>query len=221
MGYASINYGLSPRPGDPSDEKSRNVRHPRHLQDVVTALRWLGEKHKVGVPGGWKYIIMGHSCGATMLFQLAMGVLNGDDGGDSGFGMGVERPVALVGLEGLYDLALLVRNHADEKFYRDFVESAFPGGERVWRGVSPVSGEKERLWEGVRSVVLGMSAEDELVEWEQVEVMRKVIDPGGNMEREGRFRLLGLDGRHDEVWEKGIGVVRALEVALGMVFGKE
>jgi hypothetical protein len=33
--------------------------------------------------------------------------------------------------------------------------------------------------------------------------------------------LVRLEGRPDEGGEKGIGVVKALEVALGMVFGKE
>lgn len=219
-GYASINYGLSPRPGDPSNEESRNVRHPRHLLDVVKALHWLGREYDVGTETGWMYILMGHSCGATIAFQLAIGLLK-EDGGESGFGKGVERPIGLVGLEGLYDLPLLVKNHNDEEFYREFVESAFPGGERVWRDVSPVSADRDRFWEDVRVVILGMSREDELVEWEQVEVMRRAVDPIRGRESKGKLKLLELDGRHDEAWEKGMGVLRALEAALRLMFGKE
>lgn len=220
VGCASVNYGLSPRPGEGSGEKSRSLRHPEHLQDVVKALEWLREEYGVGSEdGGWDYMLVGHSCGATMTFQLAMGLITPElGGGERGFGNGVKKPFALVGLEGLYDLQLLVRNHEDEKFYRGFVSSVFGDDESVWKAVSPVSRILDRVWKDARAVVLGMSREDELVEWEQVEVMREHLDPRGEKEKEMKLSLVSLEGRHDEIWGRGFGVVRTLDASLQLLY---
>jgi acetyl esterase/lipase len=218
-GFASINYGLSPKHGDASDDPARQKRHPDHLQDVIKAMDWLRREYDVGVDkgkGGWDYIVMGHSCGATILFQLVMGLIS--EGGESGFGKEIEKPVALVGLEGLYDLPLLVRNHQHEPYYRAFVESAFGENEEFWREVSPVNGVERYVLEGVRTIVLGMSKEDELVEYEQVQVMNhKLQDLSQSDERQ--FRFVELSGGHDECWSQGVGIIKALAVTIEALFG--
>ena len=221
VGFASINYGLSPKPGDASDDPARQKRHPDHLQDVIKALDWLRREYDVGAykrKEGWEYIVMGHSCGATMLFQLVMGLVS--EGGDSGFGTEIENPTALVGLEGLYDLPLLVRNHEQVPYYRAFVKSAFGENEEFWREASPVNGVGRHVWERVRVIVLGMSWEDELVEWEQVQVMKhklQILSQGD----ERQFRLVELSGGHDVCWSQGVGIINALAATLEALFGNK
>ena len=221
VGFASINYGLSPKPGDTSDDPARQKRHPEHLQDVVKALDWLRREYDVGAykrKSGWKYVVMGHSCGATILFQLAMGLIS--EGGDSGFGTEIKNPVALVGLEGLYDLPLLVRNHERVPYYRAFVGSAFGDNEEFWREVSPVNGVGRYVWEGVRAIVLGMSSEDELVEWEQVQVMKNKLQVF-NQGDERQFRLVELGGGHDACWSQGVGIIKTLSATFEALFGNK
>ena len=220
-GFASINYGLSPRPEDVSDDPARQRRHPEHLQDVIKAFDWLRREYGVGVGvgkgmGGWEYVVMGHSCGATMLFQLAMRLI--PEGGDSGFGKEIGNPMALVGLEGLYDLPLLVKNHKHIPFYRAFVESAFGGNEEFWKEVSPADGVFGYMWEDVGAIVLGMSKEDELVEWEQVEVMKHKLDVL-RPDDERQFRLVELSGSHDACWFHGVGIIKALVAVFEALFG--
>lgn len=219
-GFASINYGLSPKPGDASDDPARQKRHPEHLQDVIKAMDWLRREYGVGVcngKDGWEYIVMGHSCGATILFQLAMGLISEGEG--SRFGTGIGNPTALIGLEGLYDLPLLVRNHEHVPYYRAFVESAFGEDKEFWREVSPVSGVGRYVWEGVRTIVLGMSREDELVEWEQVHVMMQKLEVL-SQDDERQFRLVELSGGHDACWSQGVGIIKALAVTVEALFGR-
>jgi hypothetical protein len=68
----------------------------------------------------------------------------------------------IVGLAGIYDLQLLVRNHVDQPFYREFVEKAFGADEDVWQDVSVVNGDYTGV-DGLRLVLLGASAGDVLV----------------------------------------------------------
>jgi len=216
--YASLNYGLSPQPGAYTADAARNRAHPQHLRDVVAGLRWLAREYGVGARGAWDFVVMGHSCGATVLFQLAMGVLPREEAGESGFGVGVEKPVALVGLEGIYDLPLLVENHADVPYYAAFVASAFGYDEKLWKRVSPVSGDVGRIWKDTKCVVLGMSEEDELVEWEQVEVMLRHVNSSSAIGKDQTCKLLKLTGKHDECWSKGVGIIKALKTTLAAIF---
>jgi len=217
-GYASINYGLSPRPGEYTANPSRNRAHPEHLQDLVKAMRFLRREYRVGAHDAWDFVAMGHSCGATMIFQLAMGVLPAEEGGESGFGVDVKKPVALVGLEGLYDLPLMIENHQEIPYYRAFVASAFGYDEGLWKRVSPVSSDAGMLWKDTKCVILGMSEQDELVEWGQVEVMSRHVNKSGENERDQVFKLLKLTGRHDEIWSKGVGIIKALKTTLVAIF---
>ena len=131
--------------------------------------------------------------------------------------LNVVPPVAVVGLEGLYDLPKLVEWHRGEPEYRAFVANAF--GEKGWEGVSPTSGDFDESWPDGRVVVLGYSEADSLVEPEQVELMRGALGKQGwSGEGERRVLVFELEGDHDEVWETG-DAARAVECAVREVLG--
>jgi kynurenine formamidase len=237
-GFASINYGLST---DNGDDESLNVIHPQHVQDVLAALKWLGAEYNVGIHDGAlskekarNWIAVGHSCGATIAFQLCMAYSHPWGSPEAGSWDG-KPPVAVVGLEGIYDLPLLNQTHIDQPIYADFITSAFGPDQLVWREASPVHGHyKTALQEGgMKLLVLGHSAEDELVERQQVDVMQRCLEGQGwstlNFPKEGntsakeetlnrQLTLLELTGTHDEVWSEGTGVRTAIEVAVRYLF---
>lgn len=232
-GFASLNYRLSPYPqhptcpslrpttSTPARHEGRNVTHPTHVADVALALRWLRREYGVGgtaTDGGRarEYVVVGHSCGATLGFQLLDGWLSG--GEDA-----VALPVGVAGLAGLYNLPLLAENHADSSAYEEFLQAAFGSDESVWLRASP-AGLGERLgrerWAGGRVVVLGESGGDELVEGMQRDVMARALGEGGWGEGvEGRdLMMLELEGGHDDIWREGKGVARAVECVVGRLF---
>lgn len=213
--YASLNYRLSPYPSHPSDpsnpsDPARNARHPSHINDILTALLYLQERYSFED----RYVLVGHSCGATLALQAAMKRYWGSQY-ESTFALelNVIPPLAVVGLEGLYDLPLLVSNHRDQPVYEDFVTNAF--GVSGWQEVSPTAGDFEESWPDGRLVVLAHSKEDSLVESEQWERMKVVLEHQ-EWSEEGRKRkvvFFGLKGEHDEVWESG-DAARAVEFAV-------
>ena len=132
--------------------------------------------------------------------------------------LNVVPPVAIVGLEGLYDLPALVAYHRAEPEYAAFVTNAF-GSEEGWKAVSPTSGVFGESWVEGRVVVLAHSRGDSLVETEQPELMRAGLEALGWGEKgERRVLMFELCGDHDEVWETG-DAGRAVEFAVGEVLG--
>jgi hypothetical protein len=130
-------------------------------------------------------------------------------------------PSAVVGIEGLYDLPALVKYHADMPVYRQFVAGAFGEDESVWRDESPALANQrlKTLWRTTDLVLLAHSREDGLVEWEQVEAMQRAMEthrPNGELK--SAMQVLELTGTHDEVWERGEGVARAIQLTVGYVF---
>ncbi|KAK0272621.1 hypothetical protein LTR91_017882 [Friedmanniomyces endolithicus] len=220
-GLASLNYRLSPNPSHPQhpsnpSDPARNAKHPDHINDVLAALLYLqGTYHFED-----RYVLVGHSCGATLAFQVAMKRYWGSQY-ESTFALelNVVPPMTVVGVEGLYDLPALVKHHSGEPEYRDFVSNAFGSDERVWAAVSPTSGEYEESWPDGRLVVLAHSREDELVEWEQVDLMQRALKAQGwgGRRDERRLELIELKGKHDQVWEEGTELARAIEATLGLV----
>ncbi len=220
-GLASINYRLSPNPSHPRDpsnpsDPARNAKHPDHINDVLAAILYLQETYHFED----RYILAGHSCGATLAFQVAMKRYWGSQY-ESTFALelNVVLPLAVVGVEGLYDLTALVKHHSGESEYRDFVSNAFGSDERVWVAVSPTSGEYEESWPDGRVVVLAHSREDELVEWEQVDLMERALKAQGwdGASTERRLDLIELKGKHDQVWEEGKELARAIEAIMELV----
>ncbi|KAJ5562051.1 hypothetical protein N7535_003486 [Penicillium sp. DV-2018c] len=197
-GFASISYRLSAHPNHPQDPGNtapndlRDAKHPDHIRDVEAALAFLQKTHGFGA----RYILVGHSCGATLAFQAVMGAISEHReqafaGGaeNSGSNTGAEsgplplpltaQPIAIVGVAGIYDLRRLRDSHRDISAYQEFLEGAFGTDEMVWDGVSPAqmvgSCGIEGGWKSGRLAVLAHSRDDELVDESQIEVMKEAL----------------------------------------------
>lgn len=208
-GIATLNYRLSPYPShatNPSNphDPARNARHPDHVNDVLAAILYLQETYRFGS----RYVLVGHSCGATLALQVAMKRFWGSQyDPTSALELNVEPPLAIIGVSGIYDIAGLVDQNASIPAYRDLVVNAMGGERKVWEDASPTKGDYEEGWEEGRLVVLVHSEDDELVGMEQPEAMWKVFGEQGFSEKEGSEKtrkLVKLAGvKHDEVWEDG------------------
>ncbi|RMY46710.1 hypothetical protein D0863_15790 [Hortaea werneckii] len=242
-GFASINYRLSPysshpqSPSHPSDP-ARNAHHPDHLNDILDALRHLQDTFSFGT----RYLLVGHSCGATLAFQAAMmqhqhhqqsksSPLTSPDA------VLVPPPLALLAVEGLYDLPALVAYHSDSPIYQHLITNAFGPNPADWARASPTTlsttstqvpphQPQAETWPNL--IVLAHSRQDELVEWQQVDLMHAALkksrgfDEVGRREEEGgggRLKLIELHGAHDEVWRGGGELARAVRETLQVVRG--
>lgn len=190
-GFASLNYRLSTPPPLPQfsqyqepDDPARNIKHPDHLNDVVNALHYLQETFGVGE----NYILVGHSCGATLAFQIPSNSV-------------IETPAAVLGVEGIYDLKKLRDDHADVPMYQYFTESAFGTNEEAWKEASPTTQKNHTggfAWEKAKVVALAQSNEDELVNSAQRDVMWEGMERAKVKGR--KHILIELKGKHDEIW---------------------
>lgn len=212
-GFASINYRLSPAPSHPTNpsnpsDPARNAKHPDHINDLLHAILHLQETYAFRD----RYILVGHSCGACLVLQVAMKRYWGSQYGSTlALEMNVAPPLAVVGIEGIYDLPALVNYHDKQPFYRHFTESAF-GHSKTWADASPTRSNLSQSWENGRLVVVAHSREDELVEWEQPDLMLKSLSSQGFKDSGKRqVKLLELKGKHDQVWQEGKEVARAIE----------
>jgi kynurenine formamidase len=220
-GIASINYRLSPYPSHPTnpnkpDDVQRNAKHPDHVRDVARAIEYLKKEY-----GMKRWIGVGHSCGATILLQYVSGI--------SFTPLSTMQPEALLVLEGIYSIPLLLQNHQPSscpekvsRIYHDFICGAF-GDASTYKEVSPVSGSYSVVvWPGAKVVLLGHSAEDELVEVEQRDVMleRLKVEGWSGEEEGGAKRIVlvrDMKGGHDEMWEDGIQIAGSISEVLKIV----
>lgn len=148
---------------------------------------------------GQRYILVGHSCGATLAFQAVMGAVAGHreqlfNGSADECDVPSEpvssspeplpprlvaHPMAIVGVAGIYDLRQIVETHRDISEYRKFVEGAFGSDKLLWDAVSPAqmvgSRGVEGGWKTGRLVVLAHSKDDSLVDLGQLETMREAL----------------------------------------------
>jgi kynurenine formamidase len=155
-GFASLNYRLSTPPLLPQfvefvqpENPARNAKHPAHLNDVEAAIAYLQGEYGFGA----NYVLVGHSCGATLAFQLREG-------------WNMVGPKAVLGVEGIYDLGKLVDDHRSVPMYRYFTESAFGKDEEDWTKASPTTQRCDGsfAWENAKVGAVAQSAEDELVD---------------------------------------------------------
>ncbi|PGH15586.1 hypothetical protein AJ79_02368 [Helicocarpus griseus UAMH5409] len=212
-GLASIDYRLTAHPDFPQDPLKtkpahlRKALHPDHLNDVHRAIAFLQNKYGFAE----RYILVGHSCGATLAFQTVMKPISNDRAeSDDGPGAKAQQPMAIVGVDGIYDLRLL-RDHFNQyPIYQTFIEAAF-GSEDVWDVVSPatVKGQSgiEGGWSNGRLAVLAHSEGDELVDMGQLRVMSITTERWRAADTQEQLRsvllLDDLKGGHDDVWSKG------------------
>jgi len=183
--------------------------HPTHVQDVMTAIRWLQRTYGFGE----RYVLVGHSCGATIAFQTVMGLWSAPP--DHVGNATISKPVGIVGVAGIYNLGLLASTYETVPVYREFLEGAF-GPDRIeWLKANPTSGEYEKTWPNAKVVVLGWSKDDSLVDETQVQCMSSSLF---NNQQPGRSeRVLQLKGEHDEIWRNGQYMAAAITTALTML----
>lgn len=221
-GFASINYRLSAAPWHPKypsnpADPARNARHPDHINDVLAAILHLQETYRFED----RYLLVGHSCGACLALQVAMKRYWGQQYESTpALELNVVPPLAILGIEGLYDLPALVEWHSDRPFYHDFVAAAFGPDKAAWKTVSPTSADFKNTWEDGKLVVIAHSREDELVEWEQPELVMKSLHAQGFQDSGSRrTKLLEMKGKHDQVWQDGDEVARAIEFTVREFIG--
>lgn len=214
-GIASVNYRLSAyptHPTDPSnqDDTARNARHPDHIEDVLTAVSWLQEKYHFKD----RYILVGHSAGATLAFQAVMGVWSPRGPITQGVPT-ISLPQAVLGLEGIYDLEALLDSYSHVPFYRQFLEAAFGQLEAEWREASPVTGKFNISWPNAKAVVLAHSRDDELVNFVQTQKLSHQLWREKCPHR--RDLVIAVEGKHDQIWQDGSELARAISITLQLV----
>ncbi|KAI5205411.1 alpha/beta-hydrolase [Aureobasidium subglaciale] len=225
-GFVTLDYRLSPYPTHPTcpslpEDPSRNVQHPVHVDDVCNTLALLMDKSRRDVlfdteKGGFfeypdlggmtngRYVLCGHSCGASIAMQATSCLANGD----------LRPPTALLGLEGIYDIPALVATHTHPA-YREFVTAAFGQDEKTWVAASPAN-ISLRNWQG--NVMLVQSEGDELVDMQQTDSMVETLIMGGwesstSTVKENKGKQVSkvvINCLHDEVWEKGTELAKAI-----------
>jgi len=138
-----------------------------------------------------------------------------------------QKPTAIVGVAGIYDIRLLVDRHRGNLAYREFAESAFGVDDMLWDAVSPAqmigSRGVEGGWKTGRLVVLARSPDDELVDKAQEEVMLDAlkgweqtpaqVPPGELTHKDRRVRTLPIEGAHDDAWVHGDEIARSVKFA--------
>jgi kynurenine formamidase len=158
VAVASINYHVSQFPTHPTlaydaikdnhSDPAREATHPQHVSDVLhglALLRSFGLTHQ-------SYILSGHSCGASLLFQAILqsprhyGLENFPD---------ARCPAALLGLNGLYDFPELVNGlGASHEHLRDDYEmllsNAFGADKGKWPAASPARFDPAEIADRVR-----------------------------------------------------------------------
>ena len=187
-------------------DPSREAKHPDHIVDVLRGLAFL--QNEVGL--GENYVLVGHSCGATLAFQVLMDVARWSSSSASASApvRKVSKPVAVVGLDGLYDLPGLIKDPGEKHArwileYEAFTRFAFGDDEQTWYDVSPIS-VKDWVGEWGRSdgkVVLVQSKDDTLVPYRQLEGMYQALKP--SMAAGLDVFELPASGDHDELWQTG------------------
>ena len=139
-----------------------------------------------------------------------------------------DPPVGILGVEGIYDIPVLIQSFTHIPIYRTFVRGAFGDDEQVWKEASPASWSSySRSWttEDFQSVsrrrvaVIAHSQEDEMVDWKQVDSMATRL----RTEQDERlvFRVLTAQGHHDEVWKEKTELLKAITGALQLILETE
>ena len=127
----------------------------------------------------------------------------------------VELPVAVVAVEGIYNLQLLRDTHREYPIYQDFLQGAFGVEEEMWKEASPTEGEFARTWKNARVSVIAHSKDDEQVDMLQAE---RILSTLKKEERNGRSdNFVELKGEHDEIWKDGKEMARAIKLALDLL----
>jgi acetyl esterase/lipase len=193
--FASLDYRLSAHPLHPQDPTStpatkfRNARHPDHIIDVKSGLKFLQDKYGFGS----NYVLIGHSCGATLALQTVLGSSMVDPAKD----LALEPPKGIAGVCGIYNIPLMLETNSHPA-YREFVAGAFGDEASLWEKISPsVQVKRDQRCLSRFVVCLAYSLDDELIDEPQVRSL-------------GRGDLLVLKGAHDEIWQSGTELAKVV-----------
>lgn len=138
----------------------------------------------------------------------------------------ISAPVAIVGVCGIYDINLMINNHASSPWaqvYRDFVVGAFGPDEKIWNRVSPAKYADFSQWakmpadNGSKVVMVASSSEDELIEAEQGKVMGEVISQVADDTNLVCKIVPDLSGAHDEIWSHGSELARCIMTTIHLL----
>jgi|SRR5688572_18254165 pimeloyl-ACP methyl ester carboxylesterase len=236
-GFASIDYRLSPHPGFPQDyaktpaTQLRVARHPDHIFDIRAALAYLDKQYSLGQD----YILLGHSAGATLVYQLLMGEAalasqpncrqssqrtsnpfeDCSELQDLSKEFLAPLPRVIIGISGVYDFPGLVTRFEGVRdgLYRSFVTGAYGSDVQLWKEVSPVNYRGKFSWPGGIAAILAWSPEDTVIDELEIDCMVR------KMKRDGTpvAVIKDLTGEHDVVWEQGDQVARLIAEALAHI----
>lgn len=207
-GFASIDYRLSPHPQFPQDPTStpanelHNARHPDHIRDVISALRFLDAKYAVGN----NYVLIGHSAGGALVHQV---IMNND--ASCSWAPAVPLPAALISISGIHDLRGMVARHGG--VYEEFTTGVFGPDKQVWDAVSPATfaGNFKSVWgDRPRLVILANSADDTLIDMPELNVMEARLIGDGITP----IAIRDLSLEHDDVWREGTQVAALVAKAV-------
>ena len=192
--FASINYRLSPYPSHTSqpstpDDPSRNVHYPSHLLDVAHALVYLDKEYQIGD----RFLIVGHSAGATMAFELHNWYTPHSP---------LPTPAGVLGVSGIYHFDSFLEAHNEIPVYREIMENAFPD-RSLWERACPCTNRLpgHAKWEQAKAVIIAHSDQDELVEKAQPHYMMERIRMTPQFKDKAHF--IEATGSHDEIWQSG------------------
>lgn len=205
-GYAAVNYRLAPHPAYPQDAQTetyvrRNAQFPDQLRDVHASIRHLQMRYGFGS----NYILCGHSVGATLALLATLKSSEGQ----------IKPPVCVVGANGIYDFPQI---HKDNPVYESMTRNAIPP--TLYEQASPAcyaSSEYASIRpEQPLRVLLSHSRNDGLVDWEQVEIMQKVLQ-SDSVAIPSQVKILETKGQHDAIWKEGKELARSLVEAVKML----
>ncbi|KAF7547321.1 hypothetical protein G7Z17_g7820 [Cylindrodendrum hubeiense] len=205
-GFVSLDYRLSPHPDFPQDPAStqssdlRDAKHPDHIQDIWSGLEFAQTRCQFSD----NYVLIGHSAGATLAYQLLMGesVLAGRSRPE------LPLPIAIIGISGIYDLVNINARHDGQ--YSGFISAAFD--EAHWASASPArfKASFKESWPNGKFTILAWSSEDTLVDEPEIDDMAsKLALDGVELDL-----LKDLTDDHDCVWQDGKQVARLVSLAL-------
>ncbi|RCI11839.1 hypothetical protein L249_7553 [Ophiocordyceps polyrhachis-furcata BCC 54312] len=190
--FASIDYRLSPCAYPGANPCPFPIQHPDHIMDVRAALQMLSQQHGLQENS---YVLVGHSAGATLSFQLLMGeaALQGQPL------IYAPLPIAVIGIAGIYDMSAI--NDRFRGAYSDFLTMAFGTDLSLWHRASPARfmGSFRHSLPPSGTVLLARSPQDSLVDEPELDTMARKLEADGVA-----FSVVKtLRGEHNSVWADG------------------
>ena len=170
----------------------------------MTAICWLQCKY------GFKerYILIGHSAGATLAFQSVSGIWKSRESTTEYPLTDFVSPVAIVGVAGIYDIKTLIESFFSIPVYREIIEGAFGKDEQAWKHASPTNYNFRSTWANSRVSVIADSDKDGLVDQAQSEEMHShLLEYKSEACKVDRLKLYG---DHDSIWIQGSELARAI-----------